>query len=86
MDGHEKPETKKCRKRMVGHHLKNELRTHCWIQLPATELKDLEEELETKLGNGHQRADPRTSIKMVELDADSHLSSHKKMNATTTFG
>jgi hypothetical protein len=54
--------------------------------LPATELKDLEEELETKLGNGHQRADPQTSIKMVELHADLHLSSHKKMNATTMFG
>ena len=53
MDGHEKPETKKHRKTMVGEHLENELRMHRWIQLPARDLKDLEEELEIKVGNGY---------------------------------
>ena len=55
------------------------------IHLPATELKDLEEELEIKFGNGHQYTDSQTSIEMVELHIDLHPSFHKKMNAMKLF-
>jgi hypothetical protein len=48
--------------------------------------KDLEEDLETKLGNGHRHADPQTSVEMAELHVDLHPSFHEKTNATTTFG
>jgi hypothetical protein len=53
---------------------------------PVTELNDLEEELEIKVGNGHRYTDPQTSIEMVELHVDAHPSFHEKMNATTIFG
>jgi hypothetical protein len=86
VDGHEKPETKKHRKTMVSQCLKNELRMHRWIQLPLTELKDLEEQLQIVVGNGHHCTDPETNIEMVELHVDSHPTFHERMNATTPFG
>jgi hypothetical protein len=86
VNGHEKPETKKYRKTMVSKYLKNELRMYRWIQLPSTELKDLEEELEIKIGNGYHYTDLQTIIEMVELHVDSHPSFHAKMNKTTQFG
>jgi hypothetical protein len=42
-----------------------------WIQLPLTELTDLEGELEIKVGNGHHYTDLQTNIEMVELHVDS---------------
>ena len=86
VDGHEKPETKKYRKRMVRAYLDNELRMHRWIQLPKSGLRDLEEDLEIKLGNGHEYTDLQTDIEMVELHVDLHPSLHERMNATTMFG
>jgi hypothetical protein len=75
-----------CDGRFATWTVKNELQMRRWIQSPATELKDLEQELKTKLGNGHQCKDPQTSVKVVELHVDLRPSSHEKMNATTTFG
>ena len=46
----------------------------------------LEEELKTKLGNGNQGADPRRSVKVVELRVDSRPSFHEKMSLRTVFG
>jgi hypothetical protein len=86
VDGHEKPETKKYRKRMVSEYLENELRMYRWIQLPLTVLTDLEEAQEIKIGNGHHYIDLQTNIQMVELHVDSHPSFHTEMNATTQFG
>jgi hypothetical protein len=57
-----------------------------WIQLPLTELTDLEEELGIKISDGHHFTDLQTNIEMVELHVDSHPSFHAKMNATTQFG
>ena len=54
VDGHEKPETKKYRKKMVREYLQNELRMFRWIHLPETEVISLEQELEIKLSNGHK--------------------------------
>jgi hypothetical protein len=62
VDGHEKPETKKYRKEMVSRYLANELRMHRWIQLPLTELEDLEEQEEIRIGNGHHYTDPISNI------------------------
>ena len=87
MDGHKKPETKKKRrKQLVSECLENELRMHHWVQLPEFELKDLEEELEIKVGDGCQHADVEPGVAMVGLHVDSHPSFHKKMSATTMFG
>jgi hypothetical protein len=86
VDGHEKPETKKYRKTMVSEYLKNELRMYRWIQLPLTELKELEEMLEIQIGSGHNYTNQQTNVEMVELHVDSHPSFHEKMNETTLFG
>jgi hypothetical protein len=86
VDGHEKPETKKYRKTMVSKYLENELRMYRWIQLPLTELNDLEEQLEIEIGNGHHYTDPTSNVPMVELHVDSHPTFHAQMNATTQFG
>jgi hypothetical protein len=86
VDDHEKPETKKHRKTMVSQHLKNKLCMHGWIQSPLTELKDLEEQLQIFVGDGHHCTDPETSVEMVELHVDSHPTFHETMNARTQFG
>ena len=56
------------------------------IHLPASELFDLEEELEIKLSNGHQYTGPQTGIVKIELHVDSHPSFQERMNGTTMFG
>jgi hypothetical protein len=86
VDGHEKPETKKYRKKMVKEYLANELRMYRWIQLPVTELRELEEKLDITISEGHQYTDAETGVAMVELHVDSHPSFHERMNGTTIFG
>ena len=71
VDGQEKHETKKYRKKMVKEYLQNKLCMHQWIHLPATELFDLEKKssLKIKLSNGHQQyTDPQKLL----LESFSH--------------
>ena len=87
VDGHEKPETKKYGKKMVRDYLTTELRMHRWVHLPASELSDLEKELEIKLSNGYKYTDPQTGIGIVELHVESHPSFDQvRKNATTMYG
>ena len=68
---------------MVRQYLENELRMHRWIQLPFTELNELEEQLEIEIGDGHHYTDPTSNVPMVELHVDSHPTFHERMNATS---
>jgi hypothetical protein len=65
VDGHKKPKTKKYRKTIVSQYLENQLRMHRWIQLPLTELNNLEEQLEIQIGNIHHYTDPTSNIPTV---------------------
>jgi hypothetical protein len=59
---------------------------HRWIQLPSTEVKDLEEQVQIVVRNGHHHTDPQTNVEMVEFHVDLHPTFHDMMNATTQSG
>jgi hypothetical protein len=86
VDGHEKPETKACRKKFVRRHFADKMLMHCWMQMNLVEKLRLEEEEEIELSHGCHCVDTETEAEMVEFHVDDHHGFQDKMNSTTRFG
>jgi hypothetical protein len=84
VDGHEKPETKACRKKFVRRCFADETLMHRWMQMKLTEKLRLEEEIE--LSHGCHCFDTETEVEMVEFHVDDHHGFQEKMNSTIRFG
>jgi hypothetical protein len=79
VDGHEKPDTKACRKKFVlRRYFEYEKLMHQWIQIELTEKQKLEEQEGIDMSHGHHYIDPTTKLKMV-LNSTSMTTTPSKM-------
>ena len=86
VDTHEKPETVVYCRHFLKRYLAYEIRMHRWVQLPLSQLKQMEERKEIATGLGYHYKDDQTKLDMVEFHVDEHVSFQDLASTTGMYG